>query len=437
VLIITEFYAPISASAQEGGVTMLRVDRTKKVSKIKNLKGAKALVILPKKKKKASAKGLSAAAITKVKALFYVTSTGVMKEITYTDAKGKSVTLQVEPLAVYDINSTYFMVLYGTDRSSPDDGYLIRKTDGKMFSLAKAGLPTILYYNFKNEDIVRTDQYGNIFYPVMRCKPQCWKQLTRLDVSNPAKLKASVITPLDEDLDSWAVDSNGNVMYQSLSYGTGQRYLRIRKVQGGLESAALNPFNNYWLGLDNAFYVIADGTQEDNYNSLYNRLVVDQAGAINRSRYASVPNSERPANSNRGFIFRFADRIVIASTDQQMYQHIEAQNPAATPRVIADLGLSKVGDADQTEEFYFLAGLDGNGNGGLVRVSPYTDQVTPLVPYGSYTFYDIALRPDNSVMYSALRMSDGRKVLGLISPEGVDRILSASGDEVVDLEPIN
>jgi hypothetical protein len=120
-----------------------------------------------------------------------------------------------------------------------------------------------------------------------------------------------------------------------------------------------------------------------------------------------------------------------------MYQHIEAQNPAATPRVIADLGLSKVGDADQTEDFYFLAGLDGNGNGGLVRVSPYTDQVTPLVPYGSYTFYDIALRPDNSVMYGALRMSDGRKVLGLISPEGVDRILSASGDEVVDLEPIN
>jgi hypothetical protein len=208
-------------------------------------------------------------------------------------------------------------------------------------------------------------------------------------------------------------------------------------VHGGLESAALNPFNNYWLGLDNSFYVIANGTQEDNYNSLYNRLVVDETGATARSRYASVPNSERPAASNAGFIFRFADRIVIASADTAMYQHIETQNPANTPRAIADLGLSKVGDADQSSDSYVLSGLDENGNGGLVRVNPYTDQVTPLVPFGTYTFYDIAVRPDNSVMYSALRMSDGRKVLGLITPGGVDTILSASSDEVVDLEPIN
>ena len=60
--------------------------------------------------------------------LFKITSAGSVQEVAYTDANGDQTTFAYPPSAVFNVNSTYVVVCF-----SPS-GYLVRKSDGAVFS---------------------------------------------------------------------------------------------------------------------------------------------------------------------------------------------------------------------------------------------------------------------------------------------------------------
>jgi hypothetical protein len=66
-----------------------------------------------------------------------------------------------------------------------------------------------------------------------------------------------------------------------------------------------------------------------------------------------------------------------------------------------------------------------------------TDAVTTLLSPNLYDIYSMAAGADGSVTFNALRMADGAKVIGAISPPGTVKVLdTALNAEVTVLERI-
>ena len=175
--------------------------------------GAKTLVLLPNST--ANSVGVSST----TNKLFKVSAEGFMQEVTFTDDEGNSTTTSQNPVSVYDVNQDYIIVLFGTDDLNISEGYLVRKGDGKIFSLEGAGFPSSYptNTNFKNGKVVQTDQNGDIYYKARSNSTAGYGvfDLLKINTSNPDQLTSTTYSPTDESIYNFAVNSQGNVIYNS------------------------------------------------------------------------------------------------------------------------------------------------------------------------------------------------------------------------------
>ena len=90
----------------------------------------------------------------------------------------------------------------------------------------------------------------------------------------------------------------------------------------------------------------------------------------------------------------------------------------------------------------YLAGKDNSNNPVLIRVEPGSNTTTNILS-SNYDVFSIGVSVDNSIEFNALRMSDGRKVVGklenahMLGGETAPVILDESmNSEVVSLARI-
>lgn len=403
-----------------------------KATKLKSFRGAKVLVIGPKKKSAKKQFGVTASSKGTENVLFYTTAAGIMKEVTYLDEKGKPIKITYPPVAVYNANDQYFFVGYGYDAINIYDGYLVRKSDGKMYPMGKIGYPKKLPNYFQNVPVIQADGKGNIFYAVSRCTGMCSDSVVRVATSRPTKLSAVTLTPTDESIYGFSVNQAGHVLYSGRFQDYVGNVFRVRKLTSGFENmpgSLQTP--TFWVGYDEAFYYY------DSSKRMVYKVLIDDAESVTRSEYAPGTgyDIEPPHTPMSAFIFTFADRTVIASP--YFKRVVEVNNPSATIRSISTLGLETIRSAAQSQMHYFIAGTTSSGQGTLLKVDPATDAAVPLVTPGTYSFYSIEVGADETVTFNALRMSDGAKVIGTISPSGVETLISQYNFVAVDIEPIN
>lgn len=394
---LTSLIAARSAACATSGATKL------------SIVGAKTLVLLPT----STASSVKVSATTNT--LFKVSPEGFMQEATFTNDEGKSVSTQRNPVGVYDVNQDYIIVVFGIDELNISDGYLVRKGDGKIFSLANAGFPSrgATNTNFKNGKVVQTDHKGDIYYKVRSYSSGGFGvfDLVKIGTSNPDQLTSIPYSPSDESIYNFVVNSQGNIIYNSrLKTDLNAQFYRIKKSNGGFQNIPID--STYWVGIDQNFYYQKSA-------SAVKKLVIDDTGTVTSSDYGAY--SFNIPSISGSYKFDFSDRQVFAETVSNRVA--EVINPSNNPRLVSGLPITLTLGA-QSDNYYYLAGNDSNSNPTIIRVNPQTDEYVQLYTPGKYDVYEMAVSRDDIVTFSALRLSDGKKVFVRIDSIGNESVIN-------------
>ena len=394
-----------------------------------DITGAKALFIAPASQPKGD-RNAKAEAQDK---LFKITGDGYILEVTYEDEGGNQFQEEVPALAVVNVNATYVIVSFGSGAGCIFDySFLVRKSDGAVFSM-RGSLPPddwsglhCPFSGFKNgEWRAYTDQDGNIYYYTYI------GTIAKLNVQNPDAITNERYAPDADEVDFFVVDSGGNAAYEGHSVADPMISVRrIVKANGGLNN--LPDYTTIWLGLDGNIYY-----QEDAWPDLMiKKIAIDALYNVSTVDYGSLGT----CIGYRGLTYKLdlLDRILMVSTF--LNKVFEVYNPSVTPRVIdlSSLGLSSVNVADASDSYYYLAGQNETAEPLLVKVDPTDDNSTVWLPANEYDVFKMVVSGADEVLFNALRMADGAKVIGQIDAAGTVTILDETlNTEVVVLERID
>ena len=114
------------------------------------------------------------------------------------------------------------------------------------------------------------------------------------------------------------------------------------------------------------------------------------------------------------------NRIILVEDGSAYPFFHEVYNPdtnIVTTKKASDIGLNKIKFAVSSDDFYYFVGSDENNNCKVVKVDPVTYQYEYLLSDGTYDVYNLSVN-DSSIIFNALRMSDGAIVIGRIDNNG-------------------
>ena len=112
---------------------------------------------------------------------------------------------------------------------------------------------------------------------------------------------------------------------------------------------------------------------------------------------------------------------------------VEVYNSNKTPRVVNlnNLVFNTISAVSSTENFYYIAGTDTNNNSFLIKINPENDQYTNLLNKNEYDVLSFTASETEGIIFNALRMSDGKKIIGKV---GIDGGTITTIDEEIDSE---
>lgn len=389
-----------------GGLARLRVS------------DAETLFIVPGSAAARGAASLADAAAA-TNTLFKITPEGVVMKVDVLDEGGDVIDSRtMEPRFLLPVDADYFIVVFHVVTYNESmDAYLVRKTDGAVFSLVEVGTPQ-QYSNWFGNGTgapVQRDASGNLYFALP-------DRIVRIDVSDPANLTASTAAPDAQFGGSpqFSVDKNGNVAFtQFVSVGVSQA--RIAKRNGGLYNL---PAEDYWTGLDGFIYF--PGSE-----GAVKRVRIDDAYVVNEEEYGRLASGVIPSG-NTSFTVTLADRMIRIQITGGTSVH-EIYGPGG-PRDVASVAslFSSIRHAASSDGFYYIAGNGPDLNPVMYRVNPTTDAATRLLE--GYEVRRMVVSPDDVVTFNAVRMQDGAKVLGRVAADGAVTILESTIDqEIVEL----
>lgn len=369
------------------------------------------------------------------KRLFKITDENYIIEVTYEDENGEPMTMKKEPVSIYNIDDNYMIICFGLDDYNIDEGYLVRKNDGAVFSLENAGFPFVQPNHFKNDKTVYTDSSGNIYYRTALQEPgYIIAELVKLNTENMDSITKTTYSPTEEHVEGFIVDKNGSAPYYGrlkTEISGSKTIFRIRKANGGLYNLPSGT-TNFWLGLDGVSYFLNSSgkIQKMSINSSYNVELIEYGSAYGPFYY----------NTYNSYKLALKDRIIIVDTSQgEIY---EVYNPSEQPREInlTSSPIPTIRCAVASDNYYYLSGTDGENKAVLIQVNATDDSWTSLYAADTYDIYTMSVSSFDILLFNALRMSDGIKVIGEInatdSPAELSILDEISNTEMTVLERI-
>ena len=363
--------------------------------------------------------------------LFKITDDGIVEEVSYLDEDGNEINESYMPEMIYHIsNSDYFVVTIrrpydGSFTGYSSNNYLVRKSDGAVFLL-----PAFLYGRtggYVNSDFLIQDANKNIYFMCRMLGEML--RVYKVDISDPNNLTLSPITPDTEDAYAFTVSAKGDILYsinQSWEY-------RLRKSNGGLYNIPHGRFwgLDSWTGFDGKIkYVTSDASLEDWTTHLY---------SINISENGDVSIDDKKLDfqdfifNDNAYLIRFSNRVLLIgrSSSAGFVAIHEVENVSNSPRIVnLSYGISTVKNVVSSDNYYYLRGNNSSAQPFLIKVNPANDAVTELFSAGAYDIYAMAVSANDELTFNALRMNDGRKVIGKITSSGALQII----DDQMDVE---
>jgi hypothetical protein len=356
--------------------------------------------------------------------LFKITDEGFIQEVTYYDEEGNETTVNDMPTFIYNVDTEYTIVCFG---GTPDnyggyrdytEGYLVRKSDGAVFSLSNVGYPA----GYEQQSvkiglkIIQQDKNGNIYYiPV--APGASMGELMKINVENPANLTATRALDYGSVGRSWYIMPDGHIVHD----------WQIKKATGGLYNLPSN------------FIVINDSIVCFTGSNTMHTITIDANGEVSDTTVELADHVPSFSIYGNYYLFKFSDKTIFANADVSAYLTVYEFIGSNVPTKV-DFFPNGVQRMFQSDSYYYLQGADSSNLGFVTKVSASDHTPVPLISPGEYTNLSVlSVSSDDVVMFHAIRMSDGAWVQEQISADGTITPLSEYfGDiQVITLERIN
>ena len=340
---------------------------------------------------------------------------GTHEEIAVEDDNGNPV--DAIPDEIYDCEGDYVIIVFD---SHP---YLVNKITGSAYDLEPVGIPNMgTNSGYRSTKRIYTDNDGNIYY----CNSG---RVKKIDISNPNRITAENYTIDLDTVYEFAVDLNGNVLYsRNGSYGWNEP-CRIKKANGGLYNTG-SEYKGFFTGLDGNLYcnrqLVNDGTTPA--NTIY-KVNIDSSYNVSFEQYGDTGSTV----TDWGHILYFSDRILNVNC-QTRYIH-EVYTTAGSPRAsYQQTALLNGISVKQSNNFFYVL----KSGGAILKFNPVDYSYTTLINDGAYEMYMLDVTNDNIVIFNALRLADGKKVIGQILNNGTINIIDDTlTEEVLILKKVN
>ena len=396
-----------------------------KVAKM-DISSASSILIAPTTAKLAPSRSGSKNANT----VYIITNSGKVQEVTYLDRNGDKVTEVPNPVYVENIDSTYILIAFDT---YPTVTYLVRKSDGAMYDIG-VSLYLDSWQTFYNK-VLRKDNLGNLYFLVDAdldlSDYSSRTDILKLDISDPNALTKMTINSDIDEVSSFEVDGNGNVIFQGSRADTdaGNTYSKIIKANGSSQNIAETDL--FWKGLDNVLYSDA--------NDVNGTAVIKKHQISNNFTYTptDIPYAKTQYCSLASYssnLIQTTATILITSDNGDI---CEVYNQSMVPRVFSS-GMSSFTGVGKSEKYYYISGNDSSYAPVLRKFNPIDDTHTDLLKPGKYDVYKFNVSPTDEITFNALRMNDSTKVLGSIASDGTVTILDSTANvKAILLKRIN
>jgi hypothetical protein len=324
---------------------------------------------------------------------------------------------------------------FGPANNVINSSYLVRKTDGAVFNMGKAGNPTrgSGISSFSNEKLLKLDNNNNLYY-LSGYAPKT--TVFKINLNGINSLSSISLTPTTDNVTSFDVDSQGNIIYSYNQFSTNSSVssssgFRIRKANGGLYNP--NNASGFWIDLNGKITYISPHTTYPISNTIKN-VIIDNNYNVSEETYGSLSYIFSTYSSYK---IELANRILIISGNN-IY---EVFNPSNTPRTVSlnNLTIRNIKSVMATENYYYIAGVDTANNNFFIKVNPLTDAYTQILNGNDYELLSFVASESAGITFNALRMSDGKKVIGKVSINGgtVQILDEESNVQISYLERIN
>ena len=297
---------------------------------------------------------------------------------------------------------------------------LVSKLTGDVYDLTSVGAPTKmranLGYNGCYRKSVFVDKNDNIYYVNGNVKK----------ISTNGTVTAIDYTPIDYPISSvneFAVDNSGNVFF---SYEINfKEFFKFKKNDGRFETFEGNRAVAF-TGLDGQIYCQFD-SEELSRISLDNNI-------IKKEEIGVMPDS---AWYSGGYIWIVLNNRIIRlpnSSNGEPYQTIVYDKSGIFPVTENIEALKNFRLIEPGKSFYYIATNDGK----ILKINPL-DTGNPIVlTSGEYDILNMSISDSEIVLFSGLRLSDGKKVFGEISSLGEISIIEENlSKEITILQKIN
>ena len=359
--------------------------------------------------------------------LFKITETGAVQEVGYKDADNNPYTITLKPVSIDNVDTNYVVFSFGSDKSNPTECYLTNKSTGAVYLLGSAASPMDskcpLPQTNSKEKTILTDNKSNFYYRYYGFSNGNFPYyLRQVNYTDPTNIAATQYIVDSESVGDFIVDSNGNVAYNANLTGDANTAVnRIRKSNGGYYNLSHTAF---WVGLDGNIY-LADGSFE------VKKVSIDSDYNVSISTY---DNNTLARISNQHYKLKLSNKLIFVQQNSGSTIAIDNGYEINT----LDLPLSNINIARSSSNYVYISGTDNSSsNSVLVKFNPSDNSSSQMYTKGTYDIYNFNVTSDDTITFSALRMNDGKKVLGKILANGTLSITDESiNKEITILERI-
>ena len=367
-----------------------------------------------------------------IQKLFKITEEGYVEEVKYLDENKKEITISQQPTVIQNVNDEYVFVGFG------GSSYLVRKTDGAVFDMTKAGNPNEIYNDFKNSQRIKTDGKNNMYF--LSYDTQSLR-IVKVNLNGIDALNSSFISASTDYVDVFDVDWNGNLIYDGYSVSdSSHRLLRVRKSNGGLLN--LSDVGAFWIGLDGNIYYSSNNHEEyknsengeESYGYPIKKITIDLSSGDKEEIYGYIDDVFWNYGS---FKINVKDKIYIIR--DSLISEVYNSNNSPRKVSLTSLQLKSVTAVTSSENYYYVAGLTSTNETVLLKINPDNDSFNHILPENEYDVFSFTASETDGITFNALRMSDGKKIIGQVGINGGEvTILNEESDaEITYLQRIN
>jgi hypothetical protein len=334
--------------------------------------------------------------------LFKLNKTDNLEPVKYLSGSKGEVYTNREPVALYNLNNSYFLVTFKYGKQGTKESFLIRRVDGYVQQLPKAVSPELNGNIDTYINALRGNNYNEYFYTNSEGN---WKLDLRL-----SNLPTVTNILSGEDLGNYfTVDYLGNILSQKKIYLTSGN---------SVDFAQRNSNYVYPLqGFSNTLYYMFQSNDSIRFSLL--DLSTETVAE------STLAEAFKVNTFDTGFVGSYAfaaNNRIVALLSGAMYI---IENKKAKQIDLVSLSLKKIFSGASSNNYCFIYGENIIGQKVFVRINMTSSNLVftqMLAPNEVEIKYFSASTADN-LIFSAIRISDSKKLFGYIPVSGSNWII--------------